>query len=226
MAHTKDKSHKLIAGYCRIESNDMNIIDGIISIIFEYQRFAQWSSKHKGDMVILSEDDTKATCGEWMDDDIDYGPDEIEDFAHSVRADFHIERGKVTSWELESQIIADPCNFFGVVSSQVTNFNANPADSMMHAYGLDDSEDEIYFGENYTINSVWSKPEFPLDEIFKIQITADWTQKQCKLTFFYNGTKLNEQIDDYTMLLPELDNQYVWYPCVAPYNEGAYCIIR
>ena len=40
--------YKLIYGYCRIESNDMNIVDGIISIIFEYQRHAQWSKRYYG----------------------------------------------------------------------------------------------------------------------------------------------------------------------------------
>ena len=32
--------------------------------------------------------------------------------------------------------------------------------------------------------------------------------------------------DQYTILLPELEDQYVWYPCVCPYDEHAYCIIN
>ena len=37
---------------------------------------------------------------------------------------------------------------------------------------------------------------------------------------------MNETNDDYTILLPELEDKYVWYPCVTPYNKDSYCVIR
>ena len=56
---------------------------------------------------------------------------------------------------------------------------------------------------------------------------ADWTDDiHCKLSIFYKGKEMNESNDEYTFLLPELDKEYVWYPCVTPYDIGAYCVIR
>ena len=85
--HLQDKNYKLISGYCRIESNDMNIIDGIILIIFEYCKVAKWSNVYKGSYIKLLDDDTKAKC--------------VEDAGHSVRADLFVTKGKIISWELE-----------------------------------------------------------------------------------------------------------------------------
>ena len=210
-----EKNYKLTAGYCRIESGDMNIIDGIISIIFEYQKLATWSNIHKGGMIKLSEDDTKATC---VDDD-------YQSVGHSVRADFCIARGQMVSWELEFKTTNDPCNFFGVVSSKVKDFSICPYRGMKGAYGLDDENDMIYKGYNREKSS-WDKPEFPTHQTVTLKVIADWTEKQCKLTFFYNEKKMGEMNEDYTMLLPELEDDDVWYPCVTPYNNKAYCIIR
>ena len=39
----------------------MNVIDGILSIIFEYHKYAQRSRSFKGDYMELNEDQTKAT---------------------------------------------------------------------------------------------------------------------------------------------------------------------
>ena len=58
---------RLISGYCRIQSVNMNIIDGIIRIIYEYNQIATWSKEFKGDSIELSQDDTKATCVEAID---------------------------------------------------------------------------------------------------------------------------------------------------------------
>ena len=82
MATRKHKKCILIAGYCRIESDDINIVEGIISMIFEYQKLAAWSGQYKGSQINLTDDDTKA---------IAIGPDE----GHSVRADFAIARGDI-----------------------------------------------------------------------------------------------------------------------------------
>ena len=187
----------------------MNIIEGIILIIFEYHKSAKWSKEYKGNAIDLSEDDSKATC---------------TDEAHSVRAHFCIPRDGILSWELECKIGANGCNFFGVVSSKVTDFDDNPDCSMKDAYGLDDEVCFIYQGAN-VVGSDWHKPEFPINEVFLLRFVADWREKQCKLNIFYDGKRLNED-ENYTMLLPELNENFVWYPCVTPYNKGAYCIIR
>ena len=219
MATNPDKTKLLISGYCRLESNDMNIVDGIIFIIFEYQKHAKWSNKYKGDRIILSEDDSKATAGAFIENSGDYG--------HSNRADFCIEPGQSISWELECMIQVTPCNFFGVVSSQVTNFNENPSESMKYAYGLDDGENSAYYGQTWSRYTQWQKPRFPKKEPFTIRIIADWRDsEQCKLTFFYNEKKLNDSNDNYTMLVQGLDPSAVLYPCVTPYNQDAYCTIR
>ena len=207
----------LIAGYCRIESNDMNIINGIILIIFEYHKCAKWSNENKGMALELSEDDAKVTCIK----------EDIDTTGNSVRADFAINRGDMVSWELECKITHYPCNFMGVVTSKVTNFDINPSFGMEHAYGIDDAQNTTFNGnghEEYVTN--WNKPRFPVNEVFMIKIIADWTQKQCKLTFFYNEKRLNDKDENCTIKLPELDNNVVIYPCVTPYNEGAYFVIR
>ena len=211
----------LIHGYCRIESNDMNIIDAIINIIFEYHKIATWSKKFKGQSIALIEDDSKAICShEHME-------------GHSVRADFCIERGQIVSWELECYQTSWNCYFYGVVSSKQETFNECPSYGRIEgAYGLDDMQDTIYLGAAavYTKNldkveKQWNKPSFPHNIAFTLKIIADWKEKQCKLTFYYEGEKLNES-NEYTMLLPELDDKYVWYPCATPFNTDAYCIIR
>ena len=208
----QDKYYILISGYCRIESRDMNIIDGIIMIIFEYHKFAKWSNVYKGSGIKLFDDDTKAEC--------------IEEDIHSVRADFAIKKGEIISWELNCFLSFPAYNFLGVVSSAVTDFTINPSDGMKGAYGLDDNQNSIYNGNGTVETSLWKKPMFAKDQIFTIKVIADWRDKQCKLTFYYNGTKLNEDVDDYTMLLPELDDDVVLYPCFTPYDQGSYCIIR
>ena len=70
-----------ISGYCRTESNDMNVIDGIILIIIEYYKSAKWSRIHKGQGIELSEDDSKATC---IDYTVDQDPDD-DTISGSVR---------------------------------------------------------------------------------------------------------------------------------------------
>ena len=58
-------------------------------------------------------------------------------------------------------------------------------------------------------------------------MTADWRDsKCCKLSIFYENKKLNDTNDECTILLPKLDDEYVWYPCATPFNKDAYCIIR
>ena len=217
-----DRKYELISGYCRIESNDMNIIDDIISIIFEYQKHATWSKDHKGDIIELSEDDSKATCIGSRETGL--LPSQYE--GNSVRADFGIDRGDIISWELEFYIIGKPCNFFGVVTSEVEDFSQYPYKNMNNAYGLDDGPDYIYTGTAGEKYIDWKKPGFPLSTPFKVKITADWTDKQCKLIFWYNGEKLNKKIEDYSMLLPEFDKDVILYPCATPFNAGSYCIIR
>ena len=219
---TEDGEFSLISGYCRIESNYMNIIDEIISIILKYHKSAKWSNIHKGKYIILAEDDAKAICDDGVEDDftaIGYG--------NSIRADFCIKRGQSISWEFECKIIHSVGNFFGVIRCGARykhNFSECPASGLYHAYGLDDEKNRIYEGGDRT-TSYWMKPQFPLKEIFIIKVIADWTEKECKLTFYYNGAKLNER-EDYTMKLPALDDNAEFYPCVTPFNKGAYCTIH
>ena len=222
MATQKDKALKLIAGYCRKESGNMNIVDGIISIIFEYQQRAQWSKQYKGKIIELSEDESKASCvgvrKAGMNNECEYE-------GNSVRCDFGIRKGDIVSWELECIFKECYCNFMGVVTSEIKDFNNNPSKGMKNAYGLDDRE-YLYNGSGKGRSLKWIKPRFPLNRPFKIRITANWTDKQCKLIYVYEGKKLNKNNDDYTLLLPEINKDTVLYPCVTPYNSGAYCIIR
>ena len=44
---TRDRILSLIYGYCRMESNGMNIIDGIVDIIYEFHQIATWSKEFK-----------------------------------------------------------------------------------------------------------------------------------------------------------------------------------
>ena len=41
----KDKLYLAIVGYWRRESNNLNIIDGIISIIFDYHKYEEWGKE-------------------------------------------------------------------------------------------------------------------------------------------------------------------------------------
>ena len=212
-AQGKEKRLVLISGYCRSESNDMNIIDGIIMIIFEYQRFAKWSKEFKGSLISLKEDDAKAICN--------------DDYGNSVRGDIPICRSEIVSWEFQHMVTVRNCNFIGVVSSQQTDFSLNPFDRQWYnAWGVDDSKDRGYIGTQKFRKLAWKKPAFPIGIEFNLKVIADWTQRRCKLTLFYEGKKLNDNIEGYTMLLPTLDDDFVWYPCVTLYNKDAYSIIR
>lgn len=97
---------------------------------------------------------------------------------------------------------------------------------MCDANGIDDGTDSIYNGNGKREDSTWSKPGFPDEQVFILKIMTDWSDKQCKLSIWYNGSKLNPDIEDYTMLLPELDEEYIWYPCVTPFNDEAWCRMR
>ena len=220
----KQRKFILISGYCRIESDSMNIISGIISIIFEYHRLATWSNEFKGKHIDLFEDETKAVCN--------------RECGYSVRGDFPICRGEIITWELECKTMAGNCNFFGVVSSEVDrnkeSFYSLPAYSRdinmtKNQWGVDDAKNYGWCGGNRSRLN-WEKPEFVTEkEVFVLKFMADWTDndtKHCKLTIWHNGQKLNNKNNTYTMLLPVLDDIYVWYPCVTPYNTDAYCIIR
>lgn len=215
------RNELLISGYCRMESNNMNIIDGILLIIFKYQRTAKWSNKYKGNMIELSEYDSKATClGAYA--------------GHSVRTDTGVKKGEIESWELEFYIIETCSNFIGVVTSKSmeSNFNYNPSSRMedaLEGYGIDDDDEYYYDGMNSTKGYerlTWEKPAFPKEQSSNIKLIVDWRGEQCKLIFYYNGKKLNDTVDEYTMLLPVFDDDIILYPCVTPYNKGAYCVIH
>ena len=180
-----------------------------------YYRNAKWSNKYKGDGIELSEDDSKATCETYTG---------IDD-SGSVRADFAIYRGQIESWELECESAHQMNSFYGIVTSKVTDFDACPCEGMSGGYGVDDDENYIYQGEDDIISG-WDKPQFPAKKMFILKFKADWRENQCKLTIYYNGKKLNETNDDYTILLPEFDQDIVLYPCVTPYYVNSYCIIR
>ena len=218
----KNRLLDLIRGYCRIESIDMNIVQGIITIIYDYHKFATWSKKFKGKAIELSEDDIKASNFKIGHHD-------------SVRADFSIERGEITSWELEIYQSRRYAHFYGVVCSGLENFDSCPYEKSIHgfrgAYGIDDWENGIYKGgrRNYVDwnRSLITKPQLPIQEVYKLKMVADWTDGvHCKLSIFYKDRKMNDGTDEYTLLLPKLDEKYVWYPCVSPYSRGAHCIIR
>ena len=59
MSLSKERQCMLISGYCRLESGDMHMIDGILPIIFKYQRTAKWSNEFKRDEIELSGDNTQ-----------------------------------------------------------------------------------------------------------------------------------------------------------------------
>ena len=71
----------------------------------------------------------------------------------------------------------------------------------------------------------WNSDSLLSQVVYKLKMTADWTEKQCKLLIYYKEGKMNKD-KDYTMLLPELEDKCVWYPCVSPYWKSSYCIIR
>ena len=61
-------------------------------------------------------------------------------------------------------------------------------------YGIDDDKDYIYLG-NKSVKSTythWSKPALTKQKIFKLRMSADWRNKRCKLSIFYNDKKMND----------------------------------
>lgn len=208
----QNEKYLLIARYWRTESSDMHIIDDILAIIYAYHTFAGWSNQYKGTGIELSIDNGYFKA----ENTIDYG--------HSVRGECAIQRGVITCWELECRKSTFPdiygpddgIHFYGVVSSKIQDFNTCPEHGMKGCYGTKSSDEVIW----------WTKPCFPKFEVFKIKMIADWTEKRCKLSIYYQGKKFNEFNQDYTMLLPKLDDNHVWYPCVSPNGIGSYCIIR
>ena len=123
---------------------------------------------------------------------------------------------------MECFITGASCNFIGVITSKCTEFNNNPYWGLIGGYGIDDWPDVIYSGSGAVRDFTWEKSKLPTKEVFKIKVTADWTSKQCKLSFYHDGKKLNPDNEDYTILLPEFDEDVVLYPCVTPFNKGAY----
>ena len=72
---------------------------------------------------------------------------------------------------------------------------------MTHAYGVDAGANAMYMGGDI-IKCDFEKVAFDTNKAFILRIIAFWTEKQCKLTFYYNGKKLHER-HDYTMKLPQ-----------------------
>ena len=93
MSEVKQRMALLICGYCRTESNDMHIVDGIILIILQYHKHATWSNEYKGKRIKLSEDDTKAMCVE-------------SSGGHSIRANFVLieQKSYHGNWNVKSKI--------------------------------------------------------------------------------------------------------------------------
>ena len=217
----KQRQMKLISGYSRIHSDNMNVIMDIIAIIFEFQKFEGiWSSQYKGHKIELQEDDTKAVC--------------VTGYGQSVRAKDSLLRGQIISWELEIHLIDYNCNFLGVISSEQEEFTKNPWYHVMNnAWGIDDGVNTVYMGKKSTPKpSTWKggKPSLPLQKTFTLKFTADWTKERCKLSIWYNGNLFgNIQDDDgtnYTFLLPVLPDNQDWHPCVTPYNGNAWVKIK
>ena len=109
------------------------------------------------------------------------------------------------------------CYFYGVVSSKQTDFNGSPYHGGINdAFGIDDMKNGIYLGKRKVsthhddaVKVKWNKPKLFQNVVFTLKMTADWKHKQCKLSIFYKEKKLNKTNDEYTLLLPELDDDYV-----------------
>ena len=126
--------------------------------------------------------------------------------------------------------------FYGVISSEQNEFDGDRTPdrgTITGCYGIDDHRNQIYLGgrcvwshSTREIDENWTKPLLPNNEVFLLNMTADWSETRCKLSIFYQGKKLNESNDQYTILLPKLDQEFVWYPCVALAHENSHCTIQ
>ena len=205
------KDELLITGYVRLMS-EMSVPYEIVQICMAYFLFKPiWSSIYKGIKMWITEEGTKAIA---------------TTSGVAVRTEFGINRGEKVSLELVCMIMATSFNFIGVVSSIETEFNTEPQYGLPEAYGVDDCLNKGYIkkGKGWTKLS-WDKPQFIQNKEFKIRMVIDWTDgNQCKLTIFYDGKQLNES-QDYTMLLPEIEDDYIWHPCFSAANGDAYCKI-
>ena len=90
---------------------------------------------------------------------------------YSVRADFGINKGDIVSWELDVYITHNTCNFMGVATSQIMNYNSRPSKGMKHAYGIEDGRYTVYNGNGKEERIAFKKPEFPTKQVFNVKMT-------------------------------------------------------
>lgn len=202
---------------------------------FYYQKFRlEWSDAHKGKHLVISELNTKVKFNGSFN-------------GHSIRCLMGIKKGMCLEMRFVINLQGDEVfsgNFFGVVSSRCKKFNTTAYETteliqgrngLIDAYGLDAVENRIYKGceKRYSYIVRWKKREFEMKKLQKLRMIVDYKsfdEEYAVLKFYLNGGKLmgspKNVANGYTMKLPEVHENIVWYPVCSLVNVKSHCTIQ
>ena len=184
--------------------------------------YHEWSPECKGDKIILSENNTKAT---------------IQSGNQSIRAKNPILKGMYVKLNFICGGGRKTLEIIGVISSEFdekNGFNKIPyfsGDILQYCYGADcfyDSScsNKHYFDGEYK-DLGWTLGLQTTKKSQTICMIIDYkTYDTCCLSYYIDGQFKGPKDAKYSMKLPELKNDHVWYPITSFYNRGRWCKIE
>ena len=187
------------------ESKTVNVNDEKM----ESNYVTTWSAKFKGDLT-LSNNNTRAYSNQ---------------NTQFIRAKDAIPKGSISIWKFIAWIPMSGNYFFGVYKCDGNKNSSKVYPNPGNQYGIEDSSNCMYYGKSQYV--YWNKPQIKAKHGGStITIRADYTDnKQLKLTFYYMNKIIGPPNADYTMILPEISDQFKWYPACLLQNSGSWCKI-
>ena len=219
-----EKKKKYVFGYIRRIENEYNI--EIPMIVYQIcalfcMVYWEWSPEWKGEKMILSENNTKVTRG-------------LAD--ESVRANHPILKGMYVKFNYVCGGGAKGCDIIGVISSEFDDkegFCKDPqsdATIRKYCYGAD------CYPSNYALNRHyydgkyedlgWSLGQKTKEKSVTICMIIDYqTYDTCCLSYYIDGQFKGPKNGKYSMKLPKLKDDHVWYPVTSLRYSGCWCKI-
>ena len=224
-----DREKNYVFGYIRrIQSEYMIEVPMIVYQICALfcMIYYEWSPEWKGDKITLSENNTKATTtAGWQSGGY-----------QSIRARNPVSKGMYVKLNFVCGGGRKTFEIIGVVSSEfdeIKGFNKVPhlsRDLSRYCYGADCFNDiscrnNHYYGGKYD-DLGWTLGEKTKDKSQTICMIIDYkTYDTCCLSYYVDGQFKGPKDAKYSMKLPELKDDHVWYPITSFYNPGRWCKI-
>ena len=214
-----------MSGYAPCQAKVQYVINNILcsalssTVWVECKYIAEWSSECIGNKIKLTENGTKAMTG---------GKSE------SVRAKNPISKGMYVKLNYVCGGGGKGCEIIGVISSEYNDrFDREPRGNGIirkYCYGADCfydsgcSNKHYYDGEYKDLG--WSLGKKTNEKSITIQMIIDYkTYDTCCLSFYIDGQFKGPKDAKYSMKLPKLKDDHVWYPITSFRYNHLWCKI-